>query len=150
MLIVGGCKPDYKQPAPVITDSRPASSTQKMADHGFGRTDDNVFGVFTQRPFDSSRFSNVTQRSRRAVCIDVIDLIRIDLGIVDRIDHTSAGRHFRLPEEPSYGLRQRSYRNRRFQRRSWRHGPWRVHILPEPVRRNLHPEQTIPVFIPRS
>ena len=59
----------------------PASGTQQMPRHGFGRADDDFFRMLAQCLFDGVGFIDVTQRRGGAVGVDVVDLIHVEACI---------------------------------------------------------------------
>src|SRR5512145_875155 len=60
-----------------------------MARHRFSRIDDQTLGMVTKSAFDCNRFRLVAQRCRCAVCIEVVYILRIELGVTQCVGHAT-------------------------------------------------------------
>ena len=58
-----------------------------MSRHGFGRTDCQFIGVFSEHVLDGQRFHPVAKRGRGAVCVDVAHLLRQNISVRQCILH---------------------------------------------------------------
>src|ERR1700722_16938506 len=62
-----------------------------MSGHRFRRRYGNGARMIAEDTLDRGGFDSIAQRSRRSVRVDVIDLIRLELGISKRIAHHTKG-----------------------------------------------------------
>ncbi len=62
-----------------------------MAGHGLRRTDRQLVGVLAEHRFDRVDFRQVACRGRSPVSVDVLDLIRANLGIAQRVGDAAGG-----------------------------------------------------------
>ena len=60
-----------------------------MAGHRLGGADQGFVGVIAQRQFHGIGFGQITQGRGGAVCVEVIDLVGIDTGILHRHHHAA-------------------------------------------------------------
>ena len=67
-----------------------AGRAEKMSDHGFCRIDVDVLRRIAERIFDRSRLKEVIVVRARAVCVDIIDLLRLYACILHRQLHRHA------------------------------------------------------------
>src|SRR5262249_8812170 len=63
-----------------------ACAAEKVPGHGFGRAY-GYLGVVAESPFDSLGLEHVADWRRGTVGIDVIDVPRCELGVVDGVEH---------------------------------------------------------------
>ena len=73
-----------------------AGGAEQVAGHRLGRRDGELARVVAERALDGQRLELVVERRRRAVRVDVVDLVRADPGALDR-----APRITRMPPSPS-------------------------------------------------
>ena len=68
-----------------------ARAAEQMPGHGLGRADGNFLGVVAEDALQRGRLDRVAQRRRSAVRVDVADMVRRDLRILDRREHHAIG-----------------------------------------------------------
>src|SRR5450631_3079575 len=57
-----------------------ARAAQQMPGHRFRRTDGDLISILAEAAFDGGGFGAVADFGRRAVSVDVIDLLRLESG----------------------------------------------------------------------
>src|SRR5690554_5860804 len=70
--------------------NRPGGS-QQVTGHGFGTTHSKAFSVPTKHRFNRCHFSNIPHLGRSAMGVDITDLLELEAGVPDCIDHGACG-----------------------------------------------------------
>ena len=60
-----------------------------MPQLALGARNAQLAGVFAEDSLDRDRFRLIAQRRARAVCVDVVDRIRVELAVAQRAAHRS-------------------------------------------------------------
>jgi hypothetical protein len=66
-----------------------AGRAEQVTGHRLGRTDHGLVGVVAERALHRQRFGKVAERRRRAVRVEVIDLVGVDAGIAEGHRHAA-------------------------------------------------------------
>ena len=62
-----------------------ARRTEQVADHRLRRADGDLAGVLAERHFQRSRLGRVVERRGGAVGVHVVNLARLDAGVLQRV-----------------------------------------------------------------
>src|SRR5262249_32492414 len=65
----------------------PPRRAQQVTGHRLGRAHRNLPGMALETVMDGDGFGDIPERSRRAVRVDIVDLIEVELRIADRVLH---------------------------------------------------------------